>query len=713
MMQRGSDMWSRMVLQRWLLMLAVLFSLAACGGAVPSTPAAGGAAAAGNVATLAVSTLSTPLTLSFVGTGTNTTTPIVSQIGLRASKYKVLTNGKDSITLTATLQDTNNTAMSKIWVSFHTNHGLLTASQMQTDAYGRASVGLSSGVNISNVQADVYAVAGGVSSLILPIQITGTSLIVSGIKNNLDTAGKISDTVTITLKDAGNQAIVKKTLSVSSHGGGLRFNGTNIDPYTLTTDVTGSATLTVDAYAIATVSTKTLTVSLDANTKATRNYNATGVAFGVSVPAVDPYAMFVGKSHTITVSNVLPPNASVIFSTSLGLLNRTVTTLTTKAVGGTASVNISSALVGIATVQVSVAGSTTQVTSTRFSISQTTANASKVTLQASANVLATSVGSVNNSVQLIATVKDANGKGVGQSPVIFTMKTPVGGGENIFPVLVQTNASGVATSTFTSGSLPSGAQGVDIYATVVKTTGLPTVDPHAITNIVMGGTAGSVVIGRGSRVTSLNAATYQIMMAVVVADSNGNAVSGAQVTLKAWPSYYRFGYWQRDRGRLGSIDCQPVFIPTTLWKSTPNEDLNKNLTLDAGENKTNIMASYFVSRLTGQQVLPSDLYASKIPTAAPTPAANDGVLTPGNSAGGTLPLKPVITDVNGVATFNLTYLKADAQWVTTAITAKTLVSGTETRATIEFRLPNAIKDSSACLLPDSPFNNAAWGLKSL
>ncbi|MDQ6973330.1 MAG: Ig-like domain-containing protein, partial [Mariprofundaceae bacterium] len=637
--------------------------------------------------------------LSFVGNAPTQPTTI----GIRSDKASVLTDGVDVATLTVTVQDANGAAVSNALVDIATTGGLLSKSQVQTGALGTATVTLGAGSNRSNVTATVTATVVGVAPAVttqMPIQITGTTLTIAGLTSNLDTLGAISDTLTFTLKDGGNQPIFGKTLSVSSNGGGLRFNATNTDPYSLTTDVTGAASLTVDAYG-ALAGTKTLTVSLDANTKATQAYNVSGAAFGITAPATDPYAMSTADTYTITVSNVLPATAAVTFSTTLGLLDAAATTVTKNAVAGVASATINSTVAGIANVQVSVAGTTTQSTSTRFAISLPASAASQIALQAGANVVAISSGSVSNSVQLTATVRDVYGQPVGQSPVIFTIKNPTGGGETISPVLVQTDVSGVALATFTSGSLSSGAQGVDIYATIVKTTGLPAADPHAITNMVIGGTAGSVVIGRGTKVAVLDSATYQLPMSVVVADSNGNAVSGAQVTLNAWPSHYRFGYWG------GTANCQAVVIPTTIGSSIVNEDINKNLILDTGEDKTHTMASYFISSKTGYPVVSTDPYANTIP--GPTPAANDGVLTPGNSVAGTLPTS-VITDVNGVATFNLTYLKADAAWVTTAITASTQVLGSESTGVIEFALPALIADTRACTLPSSPFNNPLWGL---
>ncbi len=96
-----------------------------------------------------------------------------------------------------------------------------------------------------------------------------------------------------------------------------------------------------------------------------------------------------------------------------------------------------------------------------------------------------------------------------------------------------------------------------------------------------------------------------------------------------------------------------------------NEDANRNLILDAGED-----------------------------------ANLDGELTPPNSSAGSVPAS-VTTDENGIGNFDLIYLKANAAWIETEITADVLVLGTETRSTLTFWLPFAEDD--ACDLPPSPF----------
>jgi len=328
--------------------------------------------------------------------------------------------------------------------------------------------------------------------------------------------------------------------------------------------------------------------------------------------------------------------------------------VTKAVVAGQASAVLRSSEAGVAIVQVFDADDPSTTDSLKVAISAPNSEASQIALQASATVVAPSTGGISNTVTLTATVKNVSDQPVGSAPVAFSIENPTGGGETISPVIVYTDSSGEASSTFTSGSLSSDAQGVTVKASVVGTAIEDT------TAIVIGGTAGSVMIGQGTTITSINDDTaYRLPMSVMVSDSNGNPMSGANVTLSLWPSQYRTGVWVEADG-----ECEPGVTGTFI-----NEDANRNLILDPGED-------------TG-------------PGGAP-----DGQLTPPSSAAGSAPAT-VTADENGVANFNVVYLKISAAWIRDEITASTLVLGTETQSTYTFWLPWL--DGEECSLPHSPY----------
>jgi len=404
----------------------------------------------------------------------------------------------------------------------------------------------------------------------------------------------------------------------------------------------------------------------------------------------------------------------------------------------------SSTQAGLATIQVFDPANSSTSDTLGVAITAPAVDAARIILQSSTYVLAPSSGGISNTATLTATVRTSGSpqQVVGSAPVAFSIENPTGGGETVSPVVVYTNGSGVATTTFTAGSLPSispvivsarvvgegttdpltnilsfnnsdpdtitrsdggsfvtdgfeaGEQirvqgsanndGIYIIETVVAgvltldagetlaaessaagvTVTMTAVSTAIDPGITIVGTAGSVVIGRGSEITVLNATTYSLPMSVLVADSNGNAVSGAVVSLSAWPAQYSAGTWY-DEDPDPSVDKYVPYISGTF----DNEDLNENVILDPGED-----------------------------------ANGDGLLTPPNSAAGTLPLPgTVTTGANGVADFDLVYLKDHANWIRDRIRASTFVLGTETTSSITFRLPYAKSEGEAGDLQDSPY----------
>ena len=297
--------------------------------------------------------------------------------------------------------------------------------------------------------------------------------------------------------------------------------------------------------------------------------------------------------------------------------------------------------------------------------------ASKITLQASPTVVAPLEGdaAAENRSSLRAAVTNSTGQVVGGAPVVFSIENPTGGGESVSPVLVYTNNLGQAQATFTAGTLSTNAEGVTLRGTIL---GAPEISPGEV-KVIIGGTAGSIVIGHGSTVESINNDTaYRLPMSVLVVDSNGNAVSGANVTLGAWPLNYAKGEWEHVGEALCILSRQAVYT---------NEDINRNLTLDN-----------YNSDLCGKVENGED-------------RNGDCELTPSSSASGSVP-GTVKTDASGLATFDLIYLKGNAAWINAEISASTFVLGTETRSAQVFWLPHAIQEGLECILPNSPYNDA-------
>jgi hypothetical protein len=346
---------------------------------------------------------------------------------------------------------------------------------------------------------------------------------------------------------------------------------------------------------------------------------------------------------------------------------------------------------GVANVQVIDPADTAR--SDSLSVAMTAITPAIITVQATPSVVPKSVGTTTGTSTLIATVTDAIGRPVGNAPVAFSIVNPTGGGETVSPVVAFTAATpggglilGQARTSFNSGSLTSGAGGVQVRATVLGT-GVQT--EAAGTNltasgndaaIVIGGQAGSVAFGSATVLQETsNATAYIQAMSVLVADANGSpAPKGTVVNLSLWPIA-----WSTGAG------CG--FDADAAGKGTfKNEDVNENLTLDAGEDGTRVF------------------YAP--PNAVAAGGTQDTRITPANSAAGTLTSTnsldaagTVTTNESGVGTFNLTYGKNSAIWTVVRIRATSVVAGSDATGEIQFRLPALLSDTTPCRLPDSPY----------
>jgi hypothetical protein len=304
----------------------------------------------------------------------------------------------------------------------------------------------------------------------------------------------------------------------------------------------------------------------------------------------------------------------------------------------------------------------------------------QVILNASAGNVPPSIGVSKNTVNLVATLLDSSGQAVNDAAVLVSIENPSGGGEYVSPVLALTS-NGQASATFTSGSLPTGQStaALKIRATAVGTLVYDTAQ------ITIGGTAASIAIGRATVTTESTATHYKLPMSLIVADSNGNPVANKVVSLSTWPTNYNKGSW-RPYIPSSNSDCRVT--------RGPDPDPLTDSDGDEIGNNDYVMG--------GLEFANEDSNENLVRDATEVVVLFAGMLTPPSSSAGTLP-SSVVTDANGIANFDLYYLKQYAAWIKTRVRATTNVQGTESSNSIEFILPATISDAMDCLLPNSPF----------
>lgn len=678
-------------------------------------------------------------------TGTTTpTTPgsvAVATLQISGSPTTIKTDNSTTTTITVTAVSSSNAAVSGATVTLSADTGLLSAQTLTTDATGNATAVFSSGTaSKSNRTATITAVSGAITAL-LPVQIVGSTLTLAQSGTALASSGLSPATLTITAKDAGGTAISGATVTLTQTGSGT----VTLTPASGTTDASGqlvasvagatAGSVTVSVAAAGATATASFTVSASA---ATFGINQLTLNAGVPVVPANPKttAMKIGDALAVQVS-APAPTASVTFATSIGTWAESGTSTCTTGTlsctatlaGGVATATLNSLVAGVASVQ--VLDPLNSALSDSLSVGITASTAAKITLQASPTVLPPSVGTTTGYSTLTAMVYDATGAPVGSAPVAFSIVTGTGtnSGETISPVVVFTAttttgglALGAAPTTFTSGSLSSGAAGVQIRATVVGTaiTTRSVTDPVTASSldaaIVIGGTAGSVAFGQASHIIDAGgtSTTYTMPMSVLVADANGSpAPLGTVVNISVWPIAWSTGspcnydldggYWSNGPGY--------VWVPANIGTFF-NEDTNQNLVLDAGEDgKRNFYATGTPTVLTpapGATLSPPSPVAT--PYTVPS-GSQDNLITPVNSYGGTVASTnpadlpgTATTDATGLATFNLTYTKSSAVWIISRIHAQAVVQGSPAVGQLDWRLvPSQPDAGTVCYLPPSPF----------
>ncbi len=665
----------------WKSVVCMLVLILAGCGTAPDTTTTG--------TTTTGTTTTGTTTTGTTTTGTTTTGTTPTSVNLSASSFTVLSDGVDSSTITATVLDASNAVVANATILFSASGGVLSAASGVTDATGKAQVSFSAGSSGLNGVETVTATLSGVSPAVvrqIPIQVVGTTVSLSPTNVNITDDGSIKDTMQVVVRNASNTPLYNVPVTVTQAGTGA----VTITPSATNTDVNGSISVDVVGTTAGNV---TLTVSA-AGATSTQDYvvSVTGTAFGITAPAIDPYGMAVGDTYTLTVN--APGITSVTFATTKGTLTGTnppvaaSNVITQTVVGGVASASLTSTTAGVATIQVWDQNTPATQDFTQIVISPPLTAVSAIRVQTNNGVVPRSTATLQHTAEITATVTDASNQPIANAPVFFSIPG-VANGASISPVLVFSDSNGVAKSVFTSGNLSSGAQGIDVFAEVINTTPLV----QGRTNIIVGATAGSVLIGRGTKISVPNATEYILPMSVIVTDSSGAAIPGGVVSLQIWPTTFKTGYWY-NHNLFHGTGVTRYFEPCITGAFT-NEDTNRNLILDAGEDIAHTTGFTFCDATVSQHGAPN---AASPPITYPA----NTQLDPPLASAGALPIS-VVTDQNGLANFDLTYLKASAIWIDVRVTAKTQVLGTESSSSITFTLPAFETEATNGELPDSSF----------
>jgi hypothetical protein len=248
----------------------------------------------------------------------------------------------------------------------------------------------------------------------------------------------------------------------------------------------------------------------------------------------------------------------------------------------------------------------------------------------------------SDGITITAKVIDANGYPLANKDVTFELSKPAGGGDYISPTTTKTEYSGEAQTKYIPGSSSSALDGVEVTAKAG--------DKSEKIYLTVSNIPTNVQIGTGNMIEILDDTKYKKGFSVLVTDSNGSPINGAQITLSVLPLEYYY------------VDSDNNIV------NRANEDINYNGILDSGEDVN-----------------------------------GNGQLDPGNVA--TISEgKYIITNENGFADFSLIYNKCYATWVRVRIKASANVEGTEGSDFYDYILTFAASDASnmPCSSPFQP-----------
>jgi len=605
-----------------------------------------------------------------------------TQLDLTADQYTLNTNGTDSTTLTIVTRNASNAAIADVTVNLSASAGILSTSQVTTDATGTATAIFYSGPEKSNQVVTITASAGTLTKT-LPITLVGTTLSLTSTKSSLLANAGDSTTLTVKALDSNSLPIAGQAITLTSTMGNTLTAGTATGTsITVTTNVNGTATATLTA--LATPGTDTITASaLGASTSLA--INITNAAFSFTSP-VENSTQPVSTSADLKVTWTDATGAPVVgqtvnFTASAGTFGTLPSGSAITDGAGVATISYTAS--GTATAADIVATSGSESASLRLLIVAT--DPSQLSLQASPTVLGPSIGGVTASSTITATVRNPAGQLVANQTVVFNLITGPGGGEGISPGTAVTDSGGKASVTFTSGSAVSAQDGVKIRATLLSN---PTI--YADTTLTIAETATSIVLGTTNKISKVSVngleIGYALPFSVLVVDINGNPIKDATVSLGLYPLYFYTG------------------LSDLIWTGKfKNEDINRNSILDPGEDGARGWANPLAAPTASVDTIWIDGAEGTVATLAKEPdwtstSVANGKLDPLGVA--SIP-SSVVTDANGLAAFQVTYPKNFGNWIYVEIKASTMVSGSQSTARIETGLD--------VLEGDTPFSNSPFG----
>ena len=592
-------------------------------------------------------------------------------------------DGITSAKYTVRALDAGNAVVTGATLSVSASAGLVASpSTVTTDAEGVGTVSIiASAADQTNrigtlaVVCSSCAASAGTST----INVVGALLKLTNPSGSNLVVGGTGATLSAEVKNASGQLMAGVAVTFAS----TDPQKVSVSSVTATTDAKGIATTTVKGLASGSANVDVTALG----TVAAQSYTAGAAASALSITAPsNNTALETNKLQTISVS--APGATTVFFSSVSGTFGNGAKTQGVSVAAGVASADVAFTQAGTSTLDVT--DNLGRKASIILKVSPPVSAANKVLITVNQTSLPVATDQTTPTVrvraQAVVTIGSID-QAVANVPIVFSMTGGPGGGEYLATSFQLTDSSGYAYADFYSGTAVSIANGISVGANILGTSITTGVSPSS-NNVALtiGGQALSVAFGAASVLRESSDKTmYLSDYSVIVTDANNNPVPNATVTLRLRPVAFSTGSF-----------C----TPTATYCS---EDINANGSLDAGEDSRRAPISDDTAGLCAAQ---SPAYSA---------TAVDGLLTPANSVGGSVP-STVVTGAGGTAPFTLTYLKASSIYIIDQLSATVASSGTESTGSIIFRLAPTEKDREVaidlatkittvvkCYIPDSPY----------
>ncbi|WP_353310482.1 Ig-like domain-containing protein [Candidatus Albibeggiatoa sp. nov. NOAA] len=627
---------------------------------------------------------SNTIALTFEPT-TDTQVPVAS-LALFSSSQTLDSEGTaDGIIISVRVKDANNNVLVGKNVNFSADSGAIQPVTRQvadggtvqyvvagatdglTDTTGQAYARLTTVGEPENRTITVNATSETQSGTIA-VDVAGTTITIIGTDSVI-----LNNQVqfTITLQDSAGNGIPNRNIQLNSANGNIFDPSSGITnsagqlTTTLTASQAGQDSITATAGSMATDGTLALSVSSDSFSLTTTN-NAREIPIDIQAgsgtanecipplvgcdPATDNQDSLVTFTVTWLQANVPQVGQTINVATTRGtaIPSSGVTNnegvfefVMTSESAGPAIVTASSTLEGGPSEQLEIEFVATQASTLALQVEPST-----IGVNSQANI---TNGTPTETSEIIAIVRDARNNLVKGKRVIFTL-TDVSGGQLEFGA-ATTDSFGRATTTYISGTAPSGSDGVRVEAYVEDTSSVrdEVFLTVALKQVFISIGTGNTIIEREDNTT------YSYPYSALVTDINGAPVKDVEVVVSIVPIAYFKGFWRYVEDAWEQVVTLQCIA----------EDINRNAILDTGEDFNN-----------NNQLDPRNIVTFE---------AGDNSVVEGNTV-------KVKTDKDGFADFSILYAQIYARWAQVELTARTSVEGSEAEDSINIVLDIAAAD---------------------